>query len=184
MEWFVLTTVFTDQAYKSCESGGCKKVKKIKKCRFKIMQEMQWRSGGACRIYCRGSHFLGGQSELHKRTLLANSCSRAPEPANLCDSFDRVDNHRWRLLLRYLLLSFIFHVAFTVNNCQPRRKKKKQIQSFAVSQFMARWLSCNHHLFRHASPDLIILIFVQSNLLILCLFLLCAMRWCQPRTIT
>lgn len=38
--------------------------------------------------------FFWGQSELHKRTLLAHLCSKAPEPANHCDSFDRVDNHR------------------------------------------------------------------------------------------
>lgn len=122
MEWFVLTTVFTDQAYKSCESGGMQKKKK--KCRLQNYARgavEEWRSGGARRIYCRGSHFLGGQSELHKRTLLAHLCSKAPEPANHCDSLDRVDNHRWRLLPRYLLLSFVFRAAFTVNNSKKSR---------------------------------------------------------------
>lgn len=36
MEWFVLTAVFTDRAYKICESGVSKKKKKVDS---KIMQE-------------------------------------------------------------------------------------------------------------------------------------------------
>lgn len=41
MEWFVLTAVFTDPAYKICESGVSKKKKKEKKVDSKITQETQ-----------------------------------------------------------------------------------------------------------------------------------------------
>lgn len=95
MEWFVLTTVFTDQAYKSRESGGCKK--KEKKKEVSTPKLCKRCSGGVeelAEFTAVAAIFWGGQSELHKRTLLVHLCFKAPEPANHCDSFDRVDNHR------------------------------------------------------------------------------------------
>lgn len=68
MEWFVLTAVFTDPAYKICESGVSKK-KKEKKLTPKLCK----RHSDVAELF--------GQSEFGDGTLLANLCYKAAEPA-------------------------------------------------------------------------------------------------------
>lgn len=67
MEWFVLTAVFTDRAYKICESGVSKKNKRLTPKLCKRLSDVAE---------------LFGQSEFGDGTLLANLYYKAAEPAN------------------------------------------------------------------------------------------------------
>lgn len=67
MAWFLLTAVFTDRAYKICESGVCKKKKKSSPKLHKRLSDVAE---------------LFGQSEFGDGTLLADLCCEAAEPAN------------------------------------------------------------------------------------------------------
>lgn len=68
MEWFVLTAVFTDPAYKICESGVSKKKRKKKK----LTPKLRKRHSDVAEPF--------GQSEFGDGTLLANLCYKAAEP--------------------------------------------------------------------------------------------------------
>lgn len=63
MAWFSLTAVFTDRAYKICESGVCKSTPKLRKTLSDVAE-------------------LSGQSQFGDGTLLADLCHEAAEPAN------------------------------------------------------------------------------------------------------
>lgn len=102
---FNLPKLFSDWAYRRSESEILRKVSPPKLC------ERCRKLKGSNIIYYYASHFIE-RSEFHWGTLSAHFCAKAAELTNHCDSFDRVDNHRWRLLPRYLLLSFIFHSGF------------------------------------------------------------------------